>query len=106
MVRYTQRELRITNMAVNEKPTKEPCCRGACRKPGDSVTNPCCGMATYAYNKPRVFDLQPYWLIHAFSTTNTELFDKLFSKSGFLQVVNVCAYNGLSGSVREGQRWP
>ena len=38
-------------------PTKEPCRKGACRKPGDSVTNLCRGMAAEACYKPRVFDL-------------------------------------------------
>ena len=41
-------------------PTKEPCGKGACRKPGDSVTNPCRGTAAEACYKPRVFDSQPY----------------------------------------------
>ena len=36
-------------------PTKEPCRKGACRTPGDSVTNLCLGMATQACYKPRVF---------------------------------------------------
>ena len=41
-------------------PTKEACCKGACRKPADSVTNLCRGMAAQACHKPSVFDSQPH----------------------------------------------
>ena len=59
----------ITCMAVNQNsvlsclaqvcPTKEPCCKGACRKPGDSATNLCRGMAAQACYKLSVVDSQP-----------------------------------------------
>ena len=42
---------------AQECPTKEPCRKNVCRKPGDSVANLCRGMACY---KPSVFDSQPY----------------------------------------------
>ena len=56
-------------------PTKEPCRKGACCKPGHSVTNLCRGMAAEACYKPRVLihSLPIYSKLYGFLIMVTEL---------------------------------
>ena len=50
----------LPQMRGTGMPHKEACRKGACCKPGDSVTSLCRGMATQARCKPSLCDSKPF----------------------------------------------